>query len=375
MFTRWNWQCYGWPHFTYSSRALETLEIQFLGEAGVLRGVSYHVSLEEKKILLADAMSEEAFKTSEIEGEYLNRDSLQSSIQRHFGLTNDYRKIPAKEAGIVEMMLNLYHSWQEPLTHDMLFDWHRMLTNARIDLYQIGCYRADIEPMQIVSGAVGHAKVHFEAPPSSQVANMMDSFVTWFNQTAPGQSHSLPALTRAGIAHLYFVSIHPFEDGNGCIARALAQKVLFQHLGRPELVALSHVIQQHKKEYYAELEANNKNLNIISWLTYFAETTLAAQAYTLKTIEFLIAKTKFYDRFKLQLNERQQKVIARLFQAGVQGFEGGMSAEKYMRIVHTSRATATRDLQDLVEMRALVKYGAYKSTRYQLNLKVELSVN
>jgi Fic family protein len=183
----------------------------------------------------------------------------------------------------------------------------------------------------------------------------------------------MPALTRAALAHLYFVCIHPFEDGNGRIGRALAEKALAQNLGQPTLIALAYTIERKRKDYYAELEHNNKELHIDDWMTYFSNTILQAQNNTIKRVDFYIAKAKFYEKFRDQLNERQAKVVARMFREGVDGFKGGLSADNYISISKTSRATATRDLQDLVEKGALTKTGELRHTRYFLKLQVEKS--
>jgi Fic family protein len=196
----------------------------------------------------------------------------------------------------------------------------------------------------------------------------MDAFVSWFNETAPSGKRALPALTRAGIAHLYFVSIHPFEDGNGRIGRALAEKSLAQDLGQPTLIALAYTIERSRDAYYAALERNNKDIEITNWLTYFAETILVAQRNTIKRLDFYVAKAKLYDKLRGQLNERQEKAIARMFREGIEGFKGGLSAENYIGITKSSRATATRDLQDLVAKGALTKVGELRHTRYYLNL-------
>jgi Fic family protein len=175
-------------------------------------------------------------------------------------------------------------------------------------------------------------------------------------------------LTRAGIAHLYFVSIHPFEDGNGRIARALADKALSQAIGQPSLIALSQIIQRKRSAYYDALEAANKCNEITGWLRYFAATVIDAQAHSLAMIDFLLAKTKLYDRFRERMNERQTRAIARMFREGLDGFKGGLSAANYITMTDTSRATATRDLQELVALGALTQTGALKSTRYHLNV-------
>lgn len=179
----------------------------------------------------------------------------------------------------------------------------------------------------------------------------------------------MPALTRAGIAHLYFVCIHPFEDGNGRIGRAIAEKSLAQNLGHPSLVALAYTIARKHKDYYAALERNNQGLEITDWLDYFGRTILEAQSNTISRVDFYVAKAKFYERHRDKLNERQANAIARIFEQGVDGFKGGLSAENYISITKASRATTTRDLQDLVEKGALTRTGELRHTRYYLALK------
>ena len=364
----WNWQKADWPNFTYESSSLEALEARFLLGSGLLFGAFKHLNEEEKRQLTIELISNEALKTSEIEGEYLDRASLQSSIRRQFGLITDNRKIPAAEQGIAEVMVDLYRNYHSSLSHKTLFDWHKMLTNGRRDLKDIGQYRTHSEPMQVVSGALQAPKVHFEAPPSSQMRPEMDQFLQWFNDTAPAGKTPHPALTRAGIAHLYFVCIHCFEDGNGRIGRAVAEKALAQCVGQPTLIALADTIERNKKAYYNALEQANKTNKITAWLIYFSETILSAQSYSQKNVEFLIKKTKFYDRLRGQFNTRQSKVLERMFREGISGFKGGLSAENYIRITGTSRATATRDLQDLVGKQALLRTGERKYARYRIIL-------
>src|SRR6266849_6903396 len=268
------------------------------------------------------------------------------------------------------MMVDLYRNFADPLTDKTIFGWHRMLLSGDRSIQVIGGYRPHTEAMQVVSGAIHKPTVHFEAPPSSHVPDEMKQFVTWFNDTAPGGKTPLSPLTRAGIAHLYFVCIHPFEDGNGRIGRALAEKSLAQNLGQPSLIALAYTIARGRKAYYAALERYNKDNEISDWLMYFAHTVLEAQNNTIRRVDFYIAKAKLYERLRGQLNERQEKVIARMFREGIDGFKGGLSAENYISISKASRATATRDLQDLVEKGALTKTGELRYTRYHLNLAV-----
>lgn len=366
---KWNWQQADWPCFTYDTDAMASLEADFLRQSGILIGAFRHLGADEKELLTIDLISTEALKTSEIEGEFLNRDSLQSSIRRQFGLQTDGRRIPPSEQGVAEMMVNLYRSFDQRLSHETLFGWHQMLTNGRNDLNDIGRYRRHEAPMQVVSGAIHRPKVHFDAPPSARMELEMDAFLKWFNE-----SQGLPALTRCGIAHLYFVCIHPFEDGNGRIGRAIAEKVIAQNVGQPSLTALATQIEKGRSAYYEALEAANKHNHITDWLLYFGRVILDAQKTTEQHIQFLIEKAKLYERLRGQLNERQEKVIARIFREGLDGFEGGLSSENYVSITQTSTATATRDLRGLVQLGALIKTGKLKGTRYWLNLGSASSV-
>jgi Fic family protein len=364
----WNWQQTDWPLFRYRPEALGILENRFLRQSGELCGAVKHLTQEDKQILTIDLISDEALKTALIEGERLDRNSLQSSIRRQFGLQVDQRRVSPAEQGISEMMVNLYTTYGDPLNHETLWAWHAALTKGRRDLVDVGNYRTHEAPMQVVSGPIHEPVIHFEAPPSSRMRLEMDAFVRWFNTSAPDGEKPMPALARAGTAHLYFVSIHPFEDGNGRIGRAIAEKALAQCLGQPTLIALAYTIERHKAAYYSALAQANQINEITDWLVYFAETVLEAEAYTAHRIEFVIAKTKFYTRFRGAFNERQEKVVARLFREGPDGFVGGLNAEKYIRIAQTSRATATRDLAELVTLQALKKTGQLKGTRYHLNL-------
>jgi Fic family protein len=368
---KWNWQQENWPDFEYNLSALKVQEDDFLHRSGIFLGAYLHVTEEEKLALTIDLLSDEALKTSEIEGEILNRDSVQSSIRKQLGLATDRRSVKPAESGIAEMMVDLYHTFGEPLSHEMLFGWHGMIMNGRRDVEQIGAYREHADPMQVVSGRLDIPLVHFEAPPSKHVPEEMQRFIDWFNATAPDSKKPIPALTRAGIAHLYFESIHPFEDGNGRIGRAIAEKVVAQSTGKPAMIALSQTIYAHRKRYYDMLEQSNKDNQIDQWLAYFAEILLEAQKTCQNLVEFIIQKAKFYNRFKDECNERQKKVIARVFREGLDGFKGGLSAENYIAITSTSRATATRDLQDLVEQQAFIRTGTGKGTRYYLKLTSE----
>ena len=364
----WNWQKLDWPNFTWKQGRLDLAEQEFLVGGGIFLGAARHLVADDRNQLTVETMSTEALTTSEIEGEILDRASIQSSIQRQLGLPADNRKVGMAERGVSEMMVGLYKTYSEPLSDRTLFDWHKMLMSGRKDLKDLGSYRTSAEPMQVVSGRIGSPKIHFEAPPSRKVPSEMAQFVAWFNRSVPSGSEPLPALTRAGVAHLYFESIHPFEDGNGRIGRALAEKSLAQNLGQPSLIALAATILVRRAHYYAALEAANKDNEITDWLAWFAGTTIEAQRRTIALVEFLIDKTKLLDRLTGKLNERQQKALMRMFREGPDGFKGGLSAGKYASITGASPATTTRDLVDLTEKGALIREGERRHAHYRLSV-------
>lgn len=363
---QWNWQQPDWPRYTWDKPRLDKAEERFLLASGVFLGTVKHLGKDDRDQLTVEAMCDEAMTTSQIEGEILDRDSVQSSIQRQLGLSANRRNVSPAEQGIGEMMVHLFRHFADPLNDDTLFAWHRMVTHGRTDLHDIGRYRTHAEPMQIVSGRAYEPSVHFEAPPSADVPEEMASYVDWFNRTGPDGGEPLPALTRAGIAHLYFESIHPFEDGNGRIGRAIAEKALSQSQSGSKLTALAATILVRRKAYYAALEAANKHNDLTDWLAWFAGICLEAQQRTLAHVEFIIDKTRLLDRLRDQINDRQQAALLRMLRQGPSGFKGGMSAGNYASITKASPATATRDLAELVELNALTRTGERRHTRYHL---------
>ena len=364
----WNWQKTDWPNFRWDRARLEAAEKQFLVSGGMIVGTVRHLGKEEQDQLTIETMSTEAVTTSEIEGEILDRASVQSSLRKQLGLARDERRVRPAERGIAEMMVDLYRSFAELLSEEMLFRWHRMVMSGSRNLRHVGLYRTGKEPMQVVSGPIGEPRVHFEAPPSSRLPSEMERFIAWFNRTAASQGEPLPALTRAGIAHLYFESIHPFEDGNGRLGRAIAEKALAQSLGQPTLTALAATILARQKSYYEALEAANKENELSRWLMWFAGVAIEAQRRTIALVEFLIDKTKLLDNLKGQVNARQERALLRMFREGPDGFKGGLSAGKYSNITGASPATTTRDLANLVAKGALVREGERRHARYHLSV-------
>lgn len=367
----WNWQHPDWPNFTWDRDRLVRAEAEFWLRGGAYIGSVRHIAAADKDQLAVLAMSVEAVGTAAIEGEHLDYAGVQSSIRRHLGMTSDRRRVGAAENGIAEMMVDLRRSFAEPLSHDRLFVWHRMLAAGRQDLDEIGGYRRHGDPMQVVSGPVHAPRVHFEAPAAIEVPREMGRFLDWFNRTGPDGATPLPALTRAGLAHLAFVCIHPFEDGNGRIGRAIAEKALAQSLRQPTHAALAVTILARRKSYYDALARNNTALDVTDWLVWFAATVIEAQRRSLALVDFLIAKAELLERLGDRLNERQNKVLQRMLQEGPEGFAGGLSASNYVTITKAATATASRDLADMVAKGALVRSGERRHARYQVNIPLQ----
>lgn len=357
----WNWEQKNWPNWEFNSKNLEKYEQAFLINAAKTAGAWKYMSQQEKTNIHIDLLSDEAIKSSQIEWEMLNRDSVRSSIGQHFWFKT-WHRAPPSEAGIAQMMIDIFQNYEKPITNKDLFKWHAYICNGRTDLNDVWKYRTHSEPMQIVSWQIDKPKVHFEAVPSKQVEKEMNIFLTWLNEK------DIPALSSSALAHLYFVSIHPFEDGNGRLSRAISEKILSDNLWYPSLIALSQIIEKRKNEYYNFLEKNNRILQVDSWLEWFCSIVLEAQEYSLSVIDFIIKKTKIFDSLWDDINERQKRVMLRLFDAGLEGFSWWLSAKNYMTIAKTTVSTATRDLSDLVKKWALKRTGERKSTRYYLNI-------
>ena len=364
-----NWQQNDWPQFQYSTENVEKELLQFAEKMGRVSGILEGISASARQEMIVDTLLAEAIKTSEIEGQYPDRKDVLSSIRKNLGLLTSPVYIKDKSAsGLGELMMDVRNTFAETLTEEKLFNWHRLLLSGNTRI-AAGVWRNHEDPMQVVSGAMGKEKVHFEAPPSALVPQEMKQFIGWFNATAPGAPQEMnKAPIRAAIAHLYFESIHPFEDGNGRIGRAIAEKALSQTTGRPVLLSLSRTIEADKNRYYSALEKAQRANEITDWINYFVHTTLAAQTEAEAQVEFTLKKAKFFDRYRDQLNERQQTVVRRMLEEGPTGFEGGMNARKYIGITKTSKATATRDMQQLLDIGAFVLAGkaGVRSISYQL---------
>jgi len=365
---RFNWQQKEWPDFKFDISNVEKILYAFYERVGSVSGMLKALPDDLQMETLIEIMVAEAIKTSEIEGEFLSRKDVVSSIKKNLGLVTLDENKDARAAGISLLMINVRNTFSDPMSESTLFDWHTMLMSGAKDV-EIGKWRTHKEPMQVISGALGKQKVHFEAPPSDIVPKEMTNFIKWFNDTAPGSKKEIRhAPIRVAISHLYFESIHPFEDGNGRIGRAIAEKALSQGIGRPIMLSLSKIIESNKKKYYAELEKAQPSMEIDSWVNYFIETIIEAQADSENLIDFTLKKVKFFDRFRDLLNERQLKVIKRVLDEGPEGFIGGLNAGKYGSIGKVSKATATRDLQYLLDIKAIIVSGGGRSTSYYVSI-------
>lgn len=365
-----NWQLKDWRQFQFNENEFTAIALSFMALAGESQGYIQSLSGSNQAESIITLLVKEAIKTSAIEGEFLSRIDLVLSIRKNLGYTTPGYRIKDKRAeGIGTLLVKAREDFDNDLTETQLFEWHKLLMMGN-NTISIGQYRNHTEPMQVVSGAIGKEIIHFEAPPSDQVPAEMKTFFKWFNDTKPGEKQPIPnLLIRAAIAHLYFETIHPFEDGNGRIGRIIAEKTLAQGLRRPILMSLSTAIEADKKSYYAALKKAQRTNDLTDWIHYFSETILKAQQDFISTINFMLKKTTFFDKYQSQLNEAQMKVINRMLQDGEEVFTAGMNAKKYQSITQVSKATATRHLQDLVGKGILVLYEGGRSTNYQINLK------
>jgi Fic family protein len=365
---KYNWQLPEWPLFSFETTDVQPLILEFAKETGEINGIIQGLPNHLKQETLLQLMMSEALKTSEIEGEYISHEDVLSSLRNNLGL-NDL-PIPVKDrraTGIAQLMTEVRKSFQEPLTINTLKTWHGLLMAGTRNINP-GDWRKGNAPMQVISGAVGREVVHYEAPPSEKVPAEMKAFIEWYNSAIfPLKGEIAEGVLKSAIAHLYFESIHPFDDGNGRIGRAVAEKALSQSINRPVMLSLSKTIEKNKKDYYNALKEAQRSLNITSWITYFTLVILDAQKDAKYMVQFTLKKAQFFDRYKDELNERQTKAVLKIMEQGVDGFEGGMTARKYMSITRASKATATRDLQQLYDLGVFTRDGGGRSVRYQLN--------
>ena len=360
-----NWQRIDWTNFQYDESLFEKSWIEFVTISGESEGFMKSSSQGIKEESMVNLLVNEAIKTSEIEGEFISRIDLISSIRKKLGYPTESIIIKDQRSlGIANLLISSRESYAENLSEEMLFEWHKLLMQGNYSV-EIGKWRTHTEPMQVVSGAMGREKVHFEAPPSEILPKEMRQFFDWFNKSKITIKNPL---IRSAVAHLYFESIHPFEDGNGRIGRIVAEKTISQSLNRPILMSISKTIEANKNGYYLALQKGQSSNEINAWIAYFSQVIIDAQKDFNQTILFSIRKAAFFDTNKSLLNDRQQKVIKRMLEEGENEFLGGMNARKYLAITKTSKATATRDLVDLVGKGILTVKGGGRSVGYQVDL-------
>ncbi|PTB87283.1 DUF4172 domain-containing protein [Pseudidiomarina aestuarii] len=361
----WLWQHPQWPDFEWQDEQLQPLLRRAYDSLGQLKGRMAMVDGHEDFTL--DALLANIVASSAIESEKVDVYGVRSSLARQLGVDDrNPVKVSQQSEGLANLMRDAVIGWQQPLCMETLFQWHRWLFQGHSSLLQKvipGELRGD-SPMQIVSGSLVKPKVHFEAPPRESVESDLNQFISWFNKTKNSQ---LDPLIRAGITHLWFVTIHPFEDGNGRITRALTDRALAQaDQNSVRLFAMSEAILEHRSDYYDLLERTQKHgIDITEWLVWFIETLIQSVETALVKIERTLFKTKFWARHAdKSLSESHRKVLNRLLDGD---FELGINASQYGSVAKVSKATATRHLTDLVEQGVLEKLpGGGRSTRYRI---------
>ncbi|RMO88914.1 Cell division protein Fic [Pseudomonas syringae pv. philadelphi] len=367
----WIWQQPDWPHFSWDSEHLAPLLRECAKAQGRLLGMSGAVGGDAEVQEGLDTLLQNIVTSSAIEGELLNVGSVRSSLARRLGLVDNGKTGPRSE-GLAELMLDATRRHAQPLDLQRLYDWHHWLfpaedgfVSARV---QVGQLRGE-EPMQVVSGRLDRPTVHFEAPPRTLLAQQLDSFLEWF--AASRNDTAIDPFVRAGIAHFWFVTLHPFDDGNGRMTRALTDLALAQGDQQAiRLYAMSASILEDRAGYYRILEASQKNTtDITEWLEWFLRTLLRSIERALARVERVLAKTRFWQLHSGDgLSAEQVKVLNRLLDGGERGFEEGISAAQYQAVAKVSKATATRHLSDLLAKNCLTRLpGGGRSTRYQIN--------
>lgn len=357
---RWIWEQSRWPQWRWQAAALGPALARARLAQGRILGALGMLSARDLLQAEADVLVQDSLTTSAIEGEALDHRAVRSSVARQLGLsTAGSPKPPRHVDGLVEALLDATQGYQKPLTRGRLFRWHRALFptgQSGLAPIRTGKFRGPA-PMEVVSGPMGREKVHFVAPPAGRLAQETGAFLAWFNHPPP----ELDGLVRAGVAHLWFVTLHPFEDGNGRLARAITDMALAQDEQEPmRLFSLSAQIERQRRHYYDVLEATQRGgLDITPWLVWFLQQVAAACDLAQGTVARCLARARFWLRFgSVDLNENQRKVLSRLLEAGPDGFEGGLTNRKYMGLTKTSRATAYRELADLVAKGCVVPTGA-----------------
>ena len=347
------WQYPEWPSFTWNDSRLISLLSEVRNLEGKIQGMMDGLGFNVQSMTALNVMTEDVLRSNEIEGVILNSDKVRSSIARHLGI--DTAGLPQPDhytEGVVQIMMDAVTNCNKPLTPERLFNWHAALfPTGRSGMYPItvGAYRTGGEPMQIVSGAMGKEKVHYEAPPSDVVPDMMTDFLTWINS----DNTVIDPVLKAAVAHLWFVAIHPFDDGNGRLTRTITDMQLAKADGFPlRFYSMSAEILREKKAYYEILEHTTSNsTDITEWLEWFLNTMKSSILRAEETVKRVVSKSSFWQRHReIPMNERQVKVVNMIWD----GFTGKLTSSKWAKITKTSQATALRDITDLIEKGILI---------------------
>lgn len=364
------WQSKSWPEFKWDRAAMlrPLAGARFL--QGRLLGRAEKIGLRLGKEARANVLTEEAIKTAAIEGEVLNPDMVRSSIARHLGLRTAGLINPTRAVdGLVDVIMDATQKYGKPLTAGRLKSWHAALfPTGYSGLHKIsaGKWRGN-EPMRVVSGPIGRETVHFEAPPGGAVGSEMKTFLKWWEESR----EKTDGILRSALAHFYFVAVHPFEDGNGRIARALTDMALAQdEKCGDRYYSISSQIMEERKEYYAVLEKNSRqtDADVTGWLLWFLECYGRAMAKSDKIIGHVLLKADFWrEHAQTGFNEKQKKALNKMLDAGPGGFEGGLTTRKYAGMNKVSRATAFREISDMVEKKALRRLpGKGRNVNYEI---------
>ena len=369
---KWIWQQPDWPNFTWQAERLGPLLRDCVQAQGRLMGMASSVGNSLSAQSELDALLQNIVTSSAIEGEELNVGSVRSSLARRLGLEPvDGNNVSQRSEGLAQLMLDATQHFVEPLTLERLLDWHEWLFPEQdADLasrpIRIGALRGD-DPMQVVSGRLDRPTVHFEAPP--RLERQLDTFLTWF-ETSRHQA-GLDPLLRAGIAHFWFVTLHPFDDGNGRLTRTITDLALAQ--GEDQAIrfyAMSASILEDRSGYYRVLESSQKaTSDITEWLEWFLKTLLRSLGQAMTRIESVLGNARFWQAHRESgLSAEQTKVLNRLLDGGEKGFTDGISAAQYQAVAKVSKATATRHLAELLEKGCLERLpGGGRSTRYKIS--------
>ena len=374
MTAHWIWQQPDWPDFNWQAERLAPLLRECVQMQGRLLGMAGSVGDSMSAQSELDALLQNIVTSSAIEGEQLNVGSVRSSLARRLGLEwIDRDSVSQRSEGLAQLMLDATHGFDEPLTLARLLEWHTWLFPAEEAMLSarpmlVGTLRGD-EPMQVVSGRLDRPTVHFEAPPRQGLEQQIERFLSWFE--ASRDQVSLDPLLRAGIAHFWFVTLHPFDDGNGRLTRTITDLALAQ--GEAQAIrfyAMSASILEDRAGYYRILESSQKaTLDITEWLTWFLQTLLRSLQQAITRIDSVLGKTRFWQAHReSDLSAEQIKVLNRLLDGGERGFEQGLSAGQYQAVAKVSKATATRHLAELLDKGCLQRLpGGGRSTRYKIN--------